>query len=238
MASDESLIEGELSTKEKVKKEAIEFFRDLAIVVIIVFFIRSFIAEPFQISWQSMANSYYDKEFIIVDRFSYLDIPLLKEWNIARWDVVVFKPNVSKEKQYFIKRIIGLPGETLKISDWKVYVKKVWGTEFVELQENYLSEANKWLTFIRWSKAATEYNVPADSYFVMWDNRNASTDSRECFFSCMIEWHSNFIKSDDVTGKVFLDLWYFNFKSFSFTHPNLGISTTPRLLASPREYNY
>jgi hypothetical protein len=54
----------------------------------------------------------------------------------------------------------------------------------------------------------------------------------------MIEWHSNFIKSDDVTGKVFLDLWYFNFKSFSFTHPNLGISTTPRLLASPREYNY
>jgi signal peptidase I len=50
MASDESLIEGELSTKEKVKKEAIEFFRDLAIVVIIVFFIRSFIAEPFQIS--------------------------------------------------------------------------------------------------------------------------------------------------------------------------------------------
>lgn len=152
MASDESLIEGELSTKDKIKKEAIEFFRDLAIVIIIVFFIRSFIAEPFQISGQSMATSYYDKEFIIVDRFSYLDIPLLKEWIIARWDVVVFKPNISKEKRYFIKRVIGLPGETLKISDWKVYVKKVWSTEFIELNEDYLSPANKWLTFVRWEK--------------------------------------------------------------------------------------
>lgn len=238
MASDESLIEGELSTKDKIKKEAIEFFRDLAIVIIIVFFIRSFIAEPFQISGQSMATSYYDKEFIIVDRFSYLDIPLLKEWNIARWDVVVFKPNISKEKRYFIKRVIGLPGETLKISDWKVYVKKVWSTEFIELNEDYLSPANKWLTFVRWEKKAYEYVVPENSYFVMWDNRNASTDSRECFLSCMTDAHSNFIKKADVTGKVFLDLWYFNFKTFSFTHPNLGIPTTPRLLWSPREFNY
>lgn len=236
--SDDSLINGELSTKEKVKKEAIEFFRDLAIVIIIVFFIRTFIAEPFQISGQSMANSYYDKEFIIVDRFSYLDIPVVKKSNISRWDVVVFKPNISKEKQYFIKRIIGLPGETLKIADWKIYVKKVWWTEFIELNEKYLSEANFWLTFVRWEKKAYEYIIPKSSYFVMWDNRNASTDSRECFFSCMIDWHSNYIKKWDITWKVFLDLGYVNFKAFSFVHPDLWVSTIPRLLNSPREYNY
>lgn len=236
--SDDSLINPELSTKEKIKKEVIEFFRDLVIVIVAVFFIRTFIAEPFQISWQSMATSYYDKEFIIVDRFSYLDIPFIKNWNISRWDVVVFKPNVSKEKQYYIKRVIALPGETLKIAEWKVYVKKVWWTDFIELQENYLSDANKWLTYVRWDAKAHEYTVPANSYFVMWDNRNASTDSRECFYSCAVALHSNFIEKKDITWKVFIDLWYFNFKNFSFTNPNLWISTFPRLLNSPRQYNY
>lgn len=236
--SEESLISPETTTKEKIKKEAIEFFRDLIIVIAVVFFIRTFIAEPFQISGQSMSTSYYDKEFIIVDRFSYLDIPVLKNGAISRWDVIVFKPNVSKEKQYYIKRVIGLPWETLKIENWQVYIKKVWSNEFIELDEKYLSAVNKGLTFVRWEKKAHEYLVPANSYFVMWDNRNASTDSRECFFSCMIDWHSNFIKKDDITWKVFLDLGYFNFKAFSFIHPDLGVSTFPRFLSSPREYNY
>lgn len=236
--SDDSLINEDLKLKDKIKKEGIEFFRDLVIVIIVVFFIRTFIAEPFQISWQSMSTSYYDKEFIIVDRFSYLDIPVVKNWNITRWDVVVFKPNVSKEKQYYIKRVIWLPGETLKIENWQVYIKKVWSKEFIELDEKYLSDANKWLTYVRWDSKAHEYTVPDNSYFVMWDNRNASTDSRECFFSCVIDWHSNFIEKKDITGKVFLDLGYFNFKTFSFSHPDLWISTLPRLLNSPRQYNY
>ncbi len=236
--SEESLISPELTTKEKIKKESIEFFRDLIIVIAVVFFIRTFIAEPFQISWQSMSTSYYDKEFIIVDRFSYLDVPVLKNGAISRWDVIVFKPNVSKEKQYYIKRVIGLPGETLKIEDGQVYIKKVGWTEFIQLDEKYLSAVNKGLTFVRWEKKAHEYTVPANSYFVMWDNRNASTDSRECFFSCMIDGHSNFIVKNDIVWKVFLDLGYFNFKAFSFVHPDLWVSTTPRFLSSPRQYNY
>jgi signal peptidase I len=61
---------------------------------------------PFQIKGPSMLDSYYDKEFIIVDRFSYLSIPLLKTGTPSRGDVIVFKPHISKDKEYFIKRII------------------------------------------------------------------------------------------------------------------------------------
>jgi signal peptidase I len=56
-------------------KEIIDFIKDLIIIGLVVLIIRTFIAEPFQISGPSMYGSYYDKEFIIVDRFSYLDIP-------------------------------------------------------------------------------------------------------------------------------------------------------------------
>ena len=55
-------------------KETFDFIRDLVIILLIVVFIRSFLFMPFQINGQSMYNSYYDKEFIIVDRLSYLDI--------------------------------------------------------------------------------------------------------------------------------------------------------------------
>jgi signal peptidase I len=65
--------------KKDMKKEVFDFLKDLVWIVIIVVIIRTFLAEPFQISGQSMANSYYNREFIIVDRFSYLDIPMVKE---------------------------------------------------------------------------------------------------------------------------------------------------------------
>ena len=73
-----------------------DFAKDLAIIIVIVFFIRFFFAMPFQISGQSMYSSYYDREFIIVDRLSY------RIWKPDRWDVVVFRPHVSKTKEFFI----------------------------------------------------------------------------------------------------------------------------------------
>ena len=93
------------------KNEIIDFFKDLILIVVIVLVVRTFIAMPFQINWQSMYSSYFDREFIIVDRLSYLI------WNPDRWDVIVFKPNVSEEKKYFLKRIIGIPGDSVKIED-------------------------------------------------------------------------------------------------------------------------
>lgn len=185
-----------------------------------------------------MADSYYNKEFIIVDRLSYRNIPLIGQLQtIDRGDVVVFAPWVSDERKYFIKRVIGLPGEQLKIEDGKVYIKEVWAADFYELNESfYLNDSNLGNTTIRGDRDEIVYQIPENRYFVMWDNRNHSTDSRTCFQSCSVR--TNYIGPSDIIGKVFLDLWYFSFSSLSFFHPDLGIETRPKFFSSPGEYSY
>lgn len=212
--------------------EVIDFFKDLVVIVLIVLFIRTFLAMPFQINGQSMFGSYYDKEFIIVDRLSY------RIGSPERWDVVVFKPNVSLVKEFFLKRIIWVPGDSVRIEEWKIYIKEKWTTDFVELDEVYLNDENKWYTFVWGLRERKEYKVPNNEFFVLGDNRNHSTDSRHCFSVCSYPWSSNFVRHQDLTWKVFLDLGYFNFKSFDFTHPKLGIDTTPKFLNSPKNYDY
>lgn len=214
------------------KNDIIDFFKDLVFIVVVVVIIKTFLAMPFQINGQSMYWSYYDKEFIIVDRLSYyLTEP-------KRWDVIVFKPYISDERKYFLKRIIGIPWDIVKIEEWKVFLKKSWTTEYNELDEKYLNSENKWFTFVWWSKAMHQYTLSEWQYFVLGDNRNHSTDSRECFSSCAIEWRNNFINDSDITGRVLLDLWYFNFKSFSFMQPNLWIDSKPRFFDSPSSFDY
>lgn len=225
------------SNMNNFRKEMFSFLKDLVIIIIIVFIIRTFVVLPFQISWQSMYDSYYDKEFIIVNRFEYLNFPYF--WAIRepqRWDVIVFNTHIE-DKEYFIKRIIWLPWETLKIQSWSVFIKTIWATDFVELDEKYLMDTNYKATYVRWTEDAYTYEVPEWEYFVMWDNRNASTDSRACFSSCL--WSkSNYIKRKDIVWKVFVDLWYFNLRNFSFIQPDLWVDSTPRFFSSPSSYNY
>jgi len=214
------------------------FLTDILIVVLIVLFIRSFLFQPFQISWQSMYASYYDKEFMIVDIFSYLDVPYIKKWSFLRWDVVVFKPHTIWWKDFFIKRIIWLPEDTIKITDWKVYLKKSGDNNFVLLNEDdYLTDENNNHTIV--NNWISEFVVPEWKYFLMWDNRNHSSDSRSCFFSsCSSSSRDNFIAKENIVGKVLLDLWYFNFRKFNFTHPELDIPTLPKFFSSSDSYIY
>ena len=228
-------------------KETFDFFRDLVIIVLIVLFIRSFLFMPFQINGQSMYSSYYDKQFIIVDRFSYLDIDIIwKQSAPDRWDVVVFRPEIDRDKEFFIKRVIGLPGETIQIEDGKVYLLDTESWEYIEIVEGYLDEKNNWRTFVRGSEWKKTYEIPDDGYFVMGDNRNASTDGRTCFSTCSTR--TSYITQENIIGKVGLDLGYFDlidsiypFKlgSLSFSHPELsGIDTTAQWLSSPAEHEY
>lgn len=117
---------------------------------------------PFQINGQSMYETYYDKEFIIVDRLSYLDIPLIGQAReVERGDVVIFTPEVSEDRKYFIKRVIGLPGETLKIEDGRVYLLNTATDEYEEIEEGaYLSEENNKNTTVRGDRGEYIYNIP------------------------------------------------------------------------------
>ncbi len=228
----------EKSNKNSDLKEILIFFRDIIIIILIVLFVRKFLILPFQISGQSMSESYTDREFIIVDRLSYLDIP--KIWEIRapkRWDVVVFNTHITW-KEYFIKRIIWLPWETIKVEWWEVYVKENSKTEFSKLDETYLSFLNYWFTSVLGDEKEYIYEIPENSYFVMWDNRNWSTDSRTCFrFSC---WEDDkfYVTKKDIVWKVLVDLWYFNFKTLKFKNPLYETSTVPRFLSSPSTHDY
>jgi len=227
-----------MSVDRNIKTELIDFFKDLIIILIIVLIIRTFLILPFQISGQSMYSSYYNKEFIIVDRLSYLKFPFF--WSIKppkRWDVVVFNTHITW-KEYFIKRIIWLSWETIKIQSWSVYVKESWEKDFIELDEKYLDENNYKKTYVWWSQDEHIFEVPEWDFFVMWDNRNWSSDSRTCFWSCDFVKKSNYVKYNDITWKLFIDLWYFNLKTFSFYQSELWIDTKPKFLNSPSTYEY
>lgn len=150
------------TTTEKVKnKESwwdIVKFALITLAIIIPF--RMYIAQPFIVSGESMFPTFHDKEYLIVDELSY------RFHDPARGDVVVFRYPDDPSK-FFIKRIIGLPGETVTVSNGKVYIKK--DGEQTELAEPYL-------------KVQTLKNVTTtlaeEQYFVMGDNRMVSFDSR------------------------------------------------------------
>jgi len=220
------------------QSEALDFLKDVIIIIVIVMIIRTFFVMPFQINGQSMADSYYDREFIIVDRLSYREFPVLGALQeVERGDVVIFTPGVDEDRKYFIKRVIGLPGDTIEISDGKVYVQELSVGEFIELNESgYLNEENNGSTFVSGNLESNTYVVPDGQYFVLGDNRTQSTDSRRCFRSCVNR--SEYISLGEITGKVLLDLWYFSFSEFAFTHPDLGINTKPKFFSSPGTHTY
>lgn len=140
-----------------------EWLKVIIIALIISLPIRFFIAEPFVVNGASMDPTFATGQFLIVDRLSYrLGQP-------TRGDVVVFKyPN--NPKTYYIKRIIGLPGETIKIKDGKVFVLNN-SSEEIALNESYITDNHK-------SYDNLTVKLEVDEYFVMGDNRKESSDSR------------------------------------------------------------
>jgi len=251
MSEKENLEENEFT------KEIIDFFRDLVIIIAIVLFTTQFFVSIFIIKGQSMSSSYYDKEWILVDRFTTNSFWWVKDRDIKRWDVVVVEPWVNKNKKYFIKRIIWLPNEELKIEWGNVFLKKVWEKEFSKLNEKYLNKENYWKT--RTDNDSIIYKIPDGKYFVMGDNRNHSSDSRSCFYySCSSIDRDNYIFEKNVVWKVLLDFGYINFDiqffdskwNFNFeyngiklTHPVIKedwkyISTKPKWTNSVDSYNY
>ncbi len=228
----------EKKTKNVSIKEVFLFFKDFILIFWIFYLFIQFIIWPSQISWNSMDSNFYNKEYILVNKFSYLNLPYVgKIQEYKRWDVVVFDPEITKEKRYLIKRIIGLPGEEVIIKFWEVFILWKDSRASYSLKEEYLNEENFWGTYVNWSNEEFRYKVPENSYFLMWDNRKESTDARECFHSCKIN-NNNFIKKSQIVWKVFIDLGYFSLKEFSFLEFDSKTDSKPRFFNFPKDFSY
>lgn len=139
-----------------------ELLKFALIAVIIVIPIRLFVAKPFIVSGASMEPTFDNGQYLIVDELSY------RIGDPARDDVVIFR-YPRDPSQYFIKRIIGLPRETVHIKSGKVSITRADGTT-IELTEPYIVHQG--------NGADMDISLANDQYFVMGDNRPESSDSR------------------------------------------------------------
>lgn len=157
----------------------------LAIVaVVIVLPIRYFVIQPFFVLGASMEPTFQNGDYLIIDEISYrLGEP-------ERGNVIVFRyPN--NPKQFYIKRIVGLPGEVVVINEQGVTIKNKENPDGLLLKEEYLREAH---TYGNMSQTLAH-----DEYFVLGDNREASSDSRR--------WGA--LKKEFIVGKVFVRAYPF-----------------------------
>jgi len=107
---------------------------------------------------------------------------------------------------YFVKRIIGIPGDTVRIENERVYLKKKGDKKFNEIDETYLNKENKYSTYPKEMRKANELTIPMGHYFVLGDNRNHSNDSRD-WLSPLEEKHTPFVSYKNISGKVLVVLW-------------------------------
>jgi len=143
---------------------ALSWFRDLAFSVLIAVVLIVFIYQPVKVEGTSMMPMLSDQERIFISKFTYR----FGLGSIERGDTVVFWYPQDPSKSY-IKRVIGLPGDRVRIDDGQVYVN---GSALVE---DYVPAENRDMS--SWRDGA-EQTVPADRYFVLGDHRNSSSDSR------------------------------------------------------------
>lgn len=142
----------------------LEFIKVAVLAGITIALVRYYLFKPFYVKGASMEPNFYDHEYLIIDELSY------RFHQPQRGDVVVFKyPNNLKE--YFLKRIIGLPGERVKIAEGKVTVYNETFPEGIMIKEQYLSPDIL-------TEGDRTFALKDNQYFVMGDNRDNSYDSR------------------------------------------------------------
>lgn len=140
-----------------------EIFKFAIMALLIVVPFRMFIAQPFIVQGASMDPTFHTGQYLIVDQLTYrFDAP-------KRGDVVIFKFPKDPSK-YFIKRIMGLPNETVEVNGTKVIITAEDGTK-IPLDEPYIQKENEKEDFVT-------LTLGSDEYFVMGDNRAESSDSR------------------------------------------------------------
>lgn len=177
---------GRSSREEKgIFRELLGWLLYILIIIGLTYVIITYVGQRTRVSGQSMEPMLHDGDNLIVDKISYhFKAP-------ERFDIIVF-PYKYEENTYYIKRIIGLPGETVQIADGYVYIdgeqltSDIYGAEVMESA----------------GIAAQPITLGADEYFVLGDNRNHSTDSREP--------NVGVLHREDLLGKAWVRIYPFD----------------------------
>ena len=168
-----------------IRREILGWILYIAIIVGATYLIVTFVGQRTRVSGDSMRESLHDGDNLIVDKITY------RFNDPKRFDIIVF-PFRYKENTYYIKRIIGLPGETVQITnDGKIYINQE------ELKEGYGKEV-----ILDPGNAYTPITLGEDEYFVLGDNRNNSSDSRSSSVGI--------IHRDDIIGRAWVRIWPFS----------------------------
>jgi signal peptidase I len=172
-------------TRDFKKSTAREYLESIVIAVILALFIRTFVVQAFKIPTGSMENNLLIGDHLLVNKFVLgptmwpIERALLPIGTIRRRDVLVFKYPEEPDRD-FIKRVIGLPGETLEVREKKVYIN---GAPLDEPYAHYLTPAADESQYheVTSFDVRERYGpvmVPPNQYFMMGDNRDNSLDSR------------------------------------------------------------
>ena len=176
-------IQADTEEKASVGKELFQWVLVILGAVILAFLIDTFVIVNAQIPSGSMENTIMTGDRVFGNRLAY------KFSDPKRFDIIIFK-YPDDESQLFIKRIIGLPGETVEIHDGNIYIN---GSD-TPLEDVDIKEPME--------GSFGPYTVPEGCYFVMGDNRNNSRDSRY--------WENTFVSEDEILGKAVLRYWPLN----------------------------
>lgn len=170
--------------KKSIGREVIGMVLYIAAVLAAVFVINTFVAQRTEVNGMSMYPTLNNGDNLITDKISYRFV------DPKRFDIIVF-PYQHEENTYFIKRIIGLPGETIQITDGAIYI------DGEVLEEDYGREVMS-----TGGSAEDPITLGEDEYFVLGDNRNNSKDSRDPMVGT--------IHRKDIVGRAFIRIWPFS----------------------------
>lgn len=169
-----------------ILKETLEMGIYFIVIVVIFLFLQHFVGQHIEVNGSSMENTLSHEDHLILEKVSYrFEEP-------TRFDIVVFRPYESQEKEdtYYIKRVMGMPGERIQVIDGQIYINGEI------LQEDYGTEA---INDFRAGIAKEEILLEKDEYFLIGDNRNNSTDSRDETIGP--------VKKDTIIGRAWVRIW-------------------------------